>query len=142
MLRKLMNNEEHIIVNDPVRPHIAFDWRVQNGREVFVLENENKEIDAVLCIAYNKDVPTNEGDMDLLNDPNGPIAVAYTVWSYNKGCGRTIINQARDLLKERENINRLVTLSPLTEMAKAFHLKNGAKFLNKHFDCQNFEYEL
>jgi len=25
-------------------------------------------------------------------------------------------------------------------MARNFHIKNGAKFLAKHHDCQNFEY--
>jgi hypothetical protein len=142
MLRKMLNGEEHLIANDPVRPHIPVTDRVKNGREVYVLENENKEIDAVLCIAYTSDVPTNEKDMEDLLQPDGPVAVAYTVWSYSKGSGRTIINLAREHIKENKNIFRLVTLSPLTEMARTFHLRNGALFLNKHKDCQNFEYEL
>jgi hypothetical protein len=34
-----------------------------------------------------------------------------------------------------------VTLSPLTEMAERFHIRNGAVFLRKGTLCQNFEYE-
>jgi len=71
----------------------------------------------------------------------GSILVAYTVWSYTKGAGRTIINQLRDSAID-EKCDRLVTLSPLTEMASKFHLRNGAKLLEKNNLCQNFEYEL
>jgi hypothetical protein len=37
-------------------------------------------------------------------------------------------------------LNRLVTLSPLTEMAEKFHLRNGAKLIQKNETTQNFEY--
>jgi len=40
------------------------------------------------------------------------------------------------------SLRRIVTLSPLTEMAERFHLSNGARFLRKGDSCQNFEYEL
>ena len=141
-LRKMLNGEEHLIANDPVRPHIPVFDRVRAGREVYVLENNDKSIDAVICIAYTKEVPTNENDLDTLLEVDGEIAVAYTVWSYNKGAGREIINQVRNHIKETKEVKRLVTLSPLTEMARNFHIKNGAVFLNKYIDCQNFEYDL
>ena len=141
-LRKMLNGEEHLIANDPVRPHIPVFDRVRAGREVYVLENNDKSIDAVICIAYTKEVPTNENDLDTLLAVDGEIAVAYTVWSYNKGAGREIINQVRNHIKETKEVKRLVTLSPLTEMARNFHIKNGAVFLNKYIDCQNFEYDL
>lgn len=142
MLRKMKNGEEAIIVNDPVRPHIPVFDRIKAGREVYVLENDEKGIDAVICIAYTNEVPTNEKDLDDFLDTNGETAVAYTVWSYNKGAGREIINQVRSHIKENKQVKRLVTLSPLTEMARNFHIKNGAVFLNKYIDCQNFEYDL
>jgi len=137
-LRRVQVNEEHIILNDPVRPHISFDWRVQNGREIYALENEGKVL-SVICVAYTKEVPESEDDMDFVGED---IAVAYTVWSYEKGAGQAIVTALRDFVKENKQCKRLVTLSPLTDMARRFHLKNGAKFLKKNVDTQNFEYEL
>lgn len=149
MLRNILNGEEHLIVNDPVRPHIPFEDRVGKGREIFVLENdESKQIDAVICVAYTTEVPTSEYDLELFaqqacqDGQHGDIAVFYTVWSYSKGAGRTIVNQSAQFIKENRPVTRFVTLSPLTEMARKFHLSNGARFVAKHYDCQNFEYDL
>jgi len=48
-----------------------------------------------------------------------------------------------DYLKEHNpNIKRYVTLSPKTEMAKNFHLKNGAKWIAENETTNNFEYFL
>jgi len=41
----------------------------------------------------------------------------------------------------KPHVNRFVTLSPCTEMATRFHLKNGAVLLNKYEEFQNFEYK-
>lgn len=140
MLLRLNNKEvQAVIKDDPVRPHIDSEWRTANGREVYGLYNED-ELQAIICVAYTDEVPTCEQDMDYVGKS---IAVFYTVWSYNKGAGRDIVfSVARHILETNPNIKRFVTLSPLTEMAKNFHLKNGAKFLQKHINCQNFEYEL
>ena len=46
------------------------------------------------------------------------------------------------MVKESNNLNRLVTLSPLTDMARNFHLKNGAKELQVNEKTQNFEYDI
>ena len=141
MLRTIKNGEEHLIANDPVRPHIPFEWRTSNGRTVYVLENEETgNIDAVICTAIMDEVPTCEEDMKY---PGKNIAVFYTVWSYSKGAGRKIVfDAANEIKRTQPDVNRYVTLSPLTDMAKQFHLKNGAKFVAKHKDCQNFEYFL
>ena len=72
----------------------------------------------------------------------GKIAVFYTVWSYSKGAGREIVNTVAKQLHDSERATRFVTLSPLTEMAERFHIRNGAKLLEKHDSCQNFEYDL
>ena len=72
----------------------------------------------------------------------GKIAVFYTVWSYSKGAGREIVNTVAKQLHDSERATRFVTLSPLTEMAERFHIRNGAKLLEKHDSCQNFEYNL
>jgi len=73
---------------------------------------------------------------------DAPIATFYTVWSYTKGAGTEIIFRVKEHIeKEKSYVNRFVTLSPCTEMATRFHLKNGAVLLNKYEDYQNFEYK-
>ena len=46
------------------------------------------------------------------------------------------------MVKKSNNLNRLVTLSPLTDMARKFHLANGAKELQVNETSQNFEYDI
>ena len=72
----------------------------------------------------------------------GPIAVAYTVWSLEKGYGRKIIMAARDMIQETWRFKRLVTLSPKTDMAMKFHLSNGAKLIAENLTTNNFEYPI
>ena len=94
----------------------------------------------MICVAYTDEVPTCERDLGW---PGTEVAVFYTVWSYDKGAGRDIVNGvAEHIKKTNPDIKRYVTLSPLTEMAERFHLRNGARFLGKHIACQNFEYTL
>jgi hypothetical protein len=139
MLRLIRNDEMHLINDDPVRPHIGHDWRIRSGRQIFVLENdETKKIDAVICCAYMDEVPKQETDMKW---PGVDIAVFYTVWSYSKGSGREIIFEAQKYIRKKNPyIKRYVTLSPLTDMAEKFHLRNGASLIGRYNTCQNFEY--
>ena len=143
MLLKLNSQVVNDIVeDDPVRPHISAKWRTLCGREVYGLYSDEsfETLRAVICVAYTNEVPTCERDLGFIGSK---IAVFYTVWSYDKGAGRDIVFEVANYIKRTNSkIERWVTLSPLTEMAKTFHLKNGAKFLNKHYDCQNFEYDL
>ena len=139
MIRLATKQELEHIEKDPVRPHISKEWRTRSGREVYVLEKDS-QIAAVICVAYTDEVPTNENDMKWVGINT---AVFYTVWSYQPGAGREIVNGvAERIKKQRPWVKRFVTLSPLTEMARKFHLKNGAKLIAKHEDCQNFEYEM
>lgn len=141
MLTKLETLEQvyALVKDDPVRPHLAADWRMRSGREVYALR-EDDEITAVICVAYMDEVPTCEQDMKW---PGVDVAVFYTVWSYKKGAGRKIVLEtAKHIKKVHTNIKRFVTLSPLTEMAERFHLRNGATLLAKHPYAQNFEYKI
>lgn len=148
MLTKLNQEQvQNIIKDDPVRPHIPVVSRIGVGREVYGLYGDN--LQAVICVAYTNEIPRNEFELEVLTQQasqdgdHGSIAVFYTVWSYERGAGREVLFQTVDQIKqERPQIKRFVTLSPLTIMAERFHLKNGAKLLEKHEDCQNFEYEL
>ena len=139
MIRLATKQELEHIEKDPVRPHISKEWRTRSGREVYVLERDG-EVAACICVAYMDEVPTSEKDMKWVGMK---CAVFYTVWSYKPGAGREIVNGVAERIKnQRPWVKRFVTLSPLTEMARKFHIKNGAKFIGKHHDCQNFEYEV
>ena len=118
---------ETIVTDDPVRPHISAAWRTRSGREVYGLYNEEK-LRAVICVAYTDEIPTCERDLGW---PGTDVAVFYTVWSYDKGAGREIVKLQSIFKKRTWHVKRFVTLSPLTEMARNFHLRNGAKFISK-----------
>lgn len=129
------------IKDDPVRPHLDIEWRMQDGRQVFGLEDEQGIMKSVVCVAFTNGVAITEEDLN--NTTNPDTAMFYTVWSYQKGAGRDIIFNSVDVIKrDYPHIKRFVTLSPLTEMAEKFHLRNGAVFLRKGETCQNFEYLL
>jgi len=124
-----------IITGDPVRPHINAETRLAPGRDVFHIDDM-----AYLCMAYLDRVPADE---DCLLSANcGSVAVAYTVWSLEKGYGRKIIMAARDIIQETWRFKRLVTLSPKTDMAMKFHLSNGAKLIAENLTTNNFEYPI
>ena len=124
-----------IITGDPVRPHINAETRIAPGRDVFHIDDM-----AYLCMAYLDRVPADE---DCLLSANcGSVAVAYTVWSLEKGYGRKIIMAARDIIQETWRFKRLVTLSPKTDMAMKFHLSNGAKLIAENLTSNNFEYPI
>lgn len=138
---KILNTDWQLghVRDDPVRPHLPMAWRVTHGREVYGLEDDDGIMRSVVCVAYTNGVALTEDDLN--NTENPDTAMFYTVWSYDKGAGREIIFSTAEVIqREKPFIKRFVTLSPLTEMAEKFHLRNGAKFLRKGDKCQNFEY--
>lgn len=144
---KLLNKEtKHLLNDDPVRPELSYDFRTAYDREVLVLSDNEDNAHAVICVAYNHQVPEtveelNRYGMSDFNDPNR-IAVFYTVWSYTKGSGRDIVFSAVDYIKENKPwVRRFVTLSPKTEMARKFHLSNGAIVLSENIESDNYEYK-
>jgi hypothetical protein len=67
--------------------------------------------------------------------------VFYTIWSYSPGAGQALIKQAASwILKEYENVQDIVTLSPQTEMARRFHTKNGALVHQTNETSVNYRY--
>ncbi len=126
---------------DPVRPWLSSYFRTSFGRKVYSLFNkEEDEHAAFLCLARTSGVPEDEADLKSLSDPNGKVAVPYTVWSYRSGAGREIVNRVLEVAKEDDSIERVVTLSPVTAMAKNFHIKNGAVEIKRNVASVNFEY--
>lgn len=132
--------------DDPVRPHLPLAWRTNAGREVYGLQNTDGVLEAVICVAYTNKVPITEHELDYLSQAahqdgqRGSIAVFYTVWSYARGAGRRMVLDAAEHIKHTYGCARYVTLSPLTEMAERFHIRNGAELLERGRECQNFEY--
>ena len=69
-------------------------------------------------------------------------AVFYTIWSYAAGAGRVLIQEAQKSIEtEFPGIQTYVTLSPKTEMARRFHLKNGARELRENPNTINYIYK-
>jgi len=144
---KKCNTEE-----DPVRPELDNDFRTGYGRKIFGVKYLG-EIYAVMCFAYTNKIPKSVEELEKLSTDAflqsalrgqniGQIAVAYTVWSKKKGGGKLIVKEVFKKIKKSNHLNRLVTLSPITDMATKFHSKNGAKLLQINETTQNFEYKI
>jgi len=147
---KLVELKKCNINEDPVRPELSNQFRTGFGRKIFGVKYQG-EIYAVMCFAYTNEIPKNIDELEkmshdaylqsALRDQNiGKIAIAYTVWSKKKGGGKLIVKEVFKKIKKSNHLNRLVTLSPLTEMARRFHSKNGAKLVRINETTQNFEY--
>jgi hypothetical protein len=149
---KLIELKECNTVDDPVRPELDNDFRTGYGRKIYGVEYKG-EIHAVMCFAYTNKIPTSVEELEKFSTDAflqsamrgqniGQIAIAYTVWSTKKGGGKLIVKEVFRQIKKSNHLNRLVTLSPLTEMATKFHLRNGAKLLQINETTQNFEYKV
>ena len=129
--------------DDPVRPELDNEFRVSNGREIFGLKYNN-EIEGVVCIAFTNELPATVKELDLMsvNEKEGQIAIAYTLWSLKKGAGKKIMKELLKYMKEHNNIDSIMTLSPLTPVATHYHIRNGAKLIKINPTTQNFEYKV
>jgi hypothetical protein len=137
---------------DPVRPELDVIFRRSYGRKIFGVKY-NKEICAIMCFGFTDEIPKTVKELDLMTrdaylksahrDQNiGKIAIAYTIWSKKRGGGKLIVKEVFKMIKKSNHLNRLITLSPLTEMARNFHLNNGAIELQVNEETQNFEYKI
>ena len=137
---------------DPIRPELDIKFRTSYGRKIFGVKYNN-EICAIMCFGFTNEIPKTVEELDLmtkdaylqssLRDKNvGKIAIAYTVWSKKKGGRKLIVKEVFKKIRKSNHLNRLITLSPLTEMARNFHLRNGAKELRVNEETQNFEYKI
>ena len=149
---KLVELKECNTDEDPVRPELNNEFRTGYGRKIYGVKYQG-EIHAVMCFAYTNIIPKTVDELEKLStdaflqsamrdQSGGQIAIAYTVWSKKKGGGKLIVKEVFKKIKKSNHLNRLVTLSPLTEMATKFHNKNGAKLLQINETTQNFEYKV
>lgn len=142
-LELVTNRPELWESSDPVRPDLSSKFKSATGREVFGLKDTSGTWQAFMCFARTSDVPVDVEELDRFTSAKGDVAVPYTVWSFEKGAGRTIINEV--LSKFRKNpggVSRVVTLSPPTSMARKFHLRNNAFELRVNNETVNFEYKI
>ena len=140
------------VKEDPIRPELDIEFRTSHGRKIYGVKYK-KEICAIMCFGFANDIPKTVDELDLMtkdahlqstlrDQKVGKIAIAYTVWSKKKGGGKLIVKEAFKKIKKSNHLNRLVTLSPLTDMARNFHLRNGAFELQVNKETQNFEYKI
>ena len=149
---KLVELNECNTEEDPVRPELDNKFRTGFGRKIYGVEYQG-EIHAVMCFAYTNEIPKSVDELEKLStdaflqsamrdQSGGQIAIAYTVWSKKKGGGKLIVKEVFKKIKKSNHLNRLITLSPLTEMATDFHTRNGAKLVQINETTQNFEYNV
>jgi hypothetical protein len=131
---------ETLIKDDPVRPEIPLTDRVNINSRMYVLKDGDKT-EAVTCVKFLNSIPEAVEDMAGIVE-SATTAVFYTIWSYAAGAGRTLIQEAQKSIEaEFPGIDTYVTLSPKTEMARRFHLKNGAGIYRENSTTINYIYK-
>ena len=138
-LRSINDPLTKVIKDDPVRPHIPLEQRINDAAEILILR-AGEEILAATCLQWLSDIPTTEEDLVSM-DKSKDTAVFYTIWSYKPGAGAELLKQAAKwILGEHKEVKNIVTLSPQTEMARRFHLKNGATIHQENSTSVNYQY--
>ena len=137
----LRDNLLELIKDDPVRPELTPEFRVNSNSRIFVLrDDETQKPLAVTCVKFLSEIPQDVNQLAELA-VNTNTAVFYTIWSYASGAGRRLIQEAQQQIRqERPEVDTYVTLSPKTEMARKFHLKNGAEVFRENPNTVNYLY--
>ena len=112
-LRSLNDPLTKVVKDDPVRPHIPLEQRINDAAEILILK-AGEEILAATCLQWLSGIPKDEQDLvDMGKDKH--TAVFYTIWSYKPGAGATLLKQAAEwILSEVKDVKNIVTLSPQT----------------------------
>ena len=141
IISDLTDNLLNLIKDDPVRPELPADFRVNDNSKIFVLQDDQtNEPLAVTCVKFLEQIPESVDDLTKTVVKTN-TAVFYTIWSYAAGAGRRLIEEAQaEIKKSKPEVDTYVTLSPKTEMARKFHLKNGAEVFRENTDTVNYLY--
>jgi len=128
---------------DPVRSDIHPALKFGYNRSVFTLERDDKVV-AVCCAALLDYIPIDVEELFYPENISMDVAVLYTIWSTNvvPGSASILVSKLLKYLKQVYYVRRVVTLSPKTEMARKFHLKNGAFIYRENENTINYEYDL
>ena len=126
---------EKLVALDPVRPHIPAATRISTGKQIYHIQEK-----AVICLVFSSRIP--ESEKQLLESELGPITIAYSIWSLQKGLGKQIVKETMDFVKTTKQLTRLMTFSPKTNIATQFHSGNGATLYANHKTANIFEYTI
>lgn len=127
------------IKDDPVRPELSAEFRVQSHRFIATLV-EDERPSSMVCISLHDFIPASVDDLSHISEVP-TTAVFYTIWSYKAGSGAQLLRESVKCIQEKySNVNTFVTLSPKTEMARRFHIKNGAIVFRENSDTINYKY--
>jgi hypothetical protein len=138
-LRNLTDPLIKVIKDDPVRPHIPLEQRINEAAEILILM-AGEEVLAATCLQWLSEIPATEQDLIEMGKEKN-TAVFYTIWSYAPGAGAELIKKAAEwILEEYKEVKNIVTLSPQTSMARRFHLKNGATVHKENETTVNYQY--
>jgi hypothetical protein len=130
----------NLLKDDPVRPEIPATDRINSNSRIYMLK-DGEQTKAITCVKFLEAVPAGVEDMVGLVE-RATTAVFYTIWSYRPGAGRDLIIAAQKSIEaEFPRIQTYVTLSPKTEMARRFHLKNGAREFRENISTINYIYK-
>jgi len=133
---KILTNDK-FIKDDPIRPTLSYAWRVSVGEMYYIGEQDDPS--AIVWVSMTTYIPKDA--REIAASKRGLYSIPYSVWSYKKGAGRQIIMDLRDLAIY-SGWERLVTMSPKTDMAHKFHVKNGAFLIKQNETTRNYEYAL
>lgn len=141
-IRDLSHKLLEFIKDDPVRPEISKEYRVSDGRMVAALAETDDDPDAMVCVSFHDFIPSQVKDLD--NTALVPTtAIFYTIWSYKSGKGQELLRAAvKGIQEQYPSVTRFVTLSPKTQLAQRFHLKNGAIVFRENSETVNYEYQV
>ena len=151
----------YLIEDDPVRPKLFKNNSVRFESPFHVYAEGNDEIAAVVCVVICKFVPQDEyqlkvvaagkltdieealAEREAVYGALGTVLCPYSIWSYQKGHGRRLINnllEAAPLM--HPEVDAVITMSPHTHTAMKFHLSNGAGLFSTNEKTVNYEYEV
>lgn len=141
LIHDLSNPLLEYIKDDPIRPEIPVESRIAKFKFVSSLVTDDKP-SAIVCVSLHDFVPSSVSDLSL--EPEVPTtAIFYTIWSYSPGAGVQLLRETvAQIIAQFPTIERFVTLSPKTEMARRFHHKNGATTFRENADTVNYEYKV
>tara|TARA_R110000822_G_scaffold260808_1_gene385603 strand:- start:670 stop:1083 length:414 start_codon:yes stop_codon:yes gene_type:complete len=136
MLVQLLDPDP-ILLDDPVRPRISPKRKVSPFSRVYMWLEEQR-IGAVVCCSFRFNIPKSERELFQVENYNQDKIkiILYSIWSYEKGCGQKLVQS----VLARYRVHRVITMSPKTDMARDFHLRNGAKVLQVNRTTVNYEY--
>ena len=152
----------YLIEDDPVRKALFKDNRIRFDDPFAVyaeINEETGEIAAVVCVVVCKFIPQDEYQLRLIASGStqeledtleevsegelGTVVCPYTIWSYQRGHGRNLINNLLEAVPVMyPEADALITMSPHTRTALKFHVRNGAVMIDRGEGAVNYEYEL